>query len=704
MREELHPAAIDVSTGALNRSDLVREAQAREAEAKAARRDWQPSFRARVLLGLVVLALWGVAIQARLVHLQVISHDDLLQRAGRQWTNVMNVPPKRGDLVDRKGRVLAYSVEGHAVFADPRQVADREEAARLVCAAIDGCTSADRAGMVERMGRRGGFQYLWRRASPKDAAAVGALRLAGIGIVGEQRRYYPNRELAAHVIGFTNIDNQGLGGIESAYNRAITGEPGRILLRTDAKEQAFGRIERPPTAGATLELTIDRDLQYIAERELAAGVREYGAVGGTVIVLEPRTGDVLALANWPTFNPNRFQDTDARHKRNRAAQEIYEPGSTFKIVTASAALEENLIRPNDPIDVSAGNIRFGARQIDDVHRYGTLTFSDVIVKSSNVGAIRVGLRIGAPRLIDYVNRFGFGEANARDLPGQSRGIVWKADRLTDSALASVSMGYQVGVTPIQMAAAVNAIATGGSLLEPRLVRAEIRGNRRIERPSRVVRQAISAGTAAQLTAIMEAVVEHGTAKAARLEGYTIAGKTGTAAKLENGRYSKSNYNASFIGFVPSRRPAITVLVVLDSPHGKGYYGGAVAAPVFKRIAEAMLRHLGVPPNVDPSGTILLARREDPGSSAVTPAAAHPSPAAPRPRPVLTAGLMPDLRGLNARDAARLLAQIGVAARLLGDGLVLDQEIPPGTPIDRGLSCVLRLGRRLTPVPETRVNP
>jgi membrane peptidoglycan carboxypeptidase len=266
------------------------------------------------------------------------------------------------------------------------------------------------------------------------------------------------------------------------------------------------------------------------------------------------------------------------------------------------------------------------------------------------------------------------------------------------------MGYQVGVTPIQMASAVNAIANGGALMQPRLVRAVVSGRTREERPAKVLRHSITPGTAAQLTAIMESVVEEGTAKAARIEGYTIAGKTGTAAKLENGRYSKSNYNASFVGFVPSRQPAITVLVVIDSPHGQGYYGGAVAAPVFKRVAEAILRHLGIPPNVDPNARILLARHEDAGPSTLTPAAAHPTPATPRPRPVLTAGLMPDLRGLSARDAARILAQVGVAARLLGDGLVLDQEIPPGTPIDQGLSCLLRLHRRLPSSPEPRVNP
>jgi cell division protein FtsI (penicillin-binding protein 3) len=704
MDDERESIAREITGSARNRPALVREAHAREAELREARHAWQQVFRRRLLTGAVVVAVWALAIQGRLVYLQVVSHSDLLQRAERQWSRTREVPPKRGDLLDRHGRVLAYSVDGHAIYAEPPLVGQPEETARQVCDAIDGCRADHRVQMLDRLRRPRAFQYLWRSASPADAARIQALGLPGVGVLSEQRRYYPNRELAAHVLGFANLDNVGLGGIESAYNRQISGRPGRVLLQTDAKAQAFGRVERPPTAGATLELTIDRDLQYIAERELAWGVKEFGAAGGTVIILEPRSGDVLALANSPTFNPNRFQDATPRDRRNRAIQEVYEPGSTFKIVTASAALEEHVMRPADPVDVSAGYIKFGARRIDDVHRYGTLTFADVIVKSSNVGAIKIGLRVGAERLVSYVERFGFGRAIARDLPGQSRGIVWDAARLSDSALASVAMGYQVGVTPIQMAAAVNAVANGGELVEPRLVRATITGDRRVAHSPRNVGRSVAPDTAAQLTAIMEAVVEEGTARAARLPGFTVAGKTGTAAKIEGGRYSKSNYNASFVGFVPSRQPAVTILVLLDSPRGKGYYGGAVAAPVFARVAEATLRHLGVPPNVDPSGRMVVARQglRDP-AAALTPARARLG-GTPRAVPVLTAGLMPDLSGLSAREAVQLLARLGIAARLVGDGVVAGQQIAPGTPLEQGAFCVLRLTRRLPVFPPADSSP
>jgi cell division protein FtsI (penicillin-binding protein 3) len=558
--------------------------------------------------------------------------------------------------------------------------------------------------MVERLLKAKAFQYLWRRASPDDAARVSTLKLPGVGVLSEQRRYYPNRELGAHVLGFASLDNLGLGGIESTYNSRISGRPGRVLLQTDAKAQAYGRIERPPTAGATLELTLDRDLQYIAERELAAGVNEFGAAGGTAIILEPKSGDVLALANWPTFNPNRFQDVDASRQRNRAIQEVYEPGSTFKIVTASAALEHGLVRLDEPFDTSLGYIRFGSRQIDDTHRYGSLTFTQVLVKSSNVGAIKIGLRVGPQRLVDYARRFGFGDAVAKDLPGQSGGILWPADKLNDSALASVSMGYQVGVTPIQMVAAVNAIASGGELIEPRLVRAVIEGNQRVERPTKIIRRAVKRETAASLTTIMEEVVQEGTAKAARMDGFTVAGKTGTAGKIENGRYSNVDYNASFVGFVPSREPAVTILVVIDSPRGKaGYYGGAVAAPIFKRIAEATLRHLGVAPNVDPAGRMLVVRREAIETDQPVPSPVKSS-VSQAPRPVLAAGLMPDLRGVSARDAVRVLAQLGVAARLFGDGVVVDQQIAPGAPLEAGVSCIIHLSRQALVLQEQRALP
>jgi cell division protein FtsI (penicillin-binding protein 3) len=466
-----------------------------------------------------------------------------------------------------------------------------------------------------------------------------------------------------------------------------------VLIQTDARRHAFSRMERPPTAGAALELTIDQTLQYVVERELRAGVEENRAASGTAVVMDPATGEILALANWPTFNPNAYRDAAQDTQRNRAVQDIYEPGSTFKIVTASAAFEEKVVDPDDPIDVSAGRIRFGARVINDDHREGVLSFADVIVKSSNVGAIKVGLKLGPDRLGAYVNRFGFGRRASPDFPGENAGIVWDPSKLTDSALASVSMGYQVGVTPLQMAAAMSSIANGGELVEPRIVRAVIEGHDRKPVPRKVIRRTVSKGTAAVLTGIMEQVVERGTARRAQIPGFTVAGKTGTAQKIVDRRYSHSEYNASFIGFVPSRQPVFAIVVVIDSPHGKNlYYGGTVAAPIFQRIAEAGLRLYGVPSSINRPSPVLVARRDEPRERPAAGPTELPSIVTVQSGAPGSASLFPDLRGLGARDAVRMLARLGMTARIHGAGTVVDQDPEPGSPIERGTVSTLRLAR------------
>src|SRR4051812_494574 len=641
--------------------------------------DWRGTMRARLLVCAAILATWTAGIEARLVYLQVIDHADLTARADRQQMRTVVPPAKRGEIFDRKGRLLAYSVDADTIAAVPTDIDDPADVAAQVCHALDNCNTDRRQALAKSLARRAPFAYVARQVTPDEARRIKALDLQGITLLKESRRYYPNSELAAHVVGYVGLDNVGLGGIESAYDSQIRGKDGKVLIQTDNKRRAvFSRVEKPATAGAGIELTIDEYLQYVAERELRAGVEANHAVGGSAIVMDPRNGEILALANWPTFNPNAFGRADDDARRNRAIQTLYEPGSTFKIVTASAALERKVITPETMIETSPGSITFpGRKPIYDTHQYGLISFTDVIVKSSNVGAIKVGLKLGADVLTDYVGKFGFGQTLAPDFKGETAGIVWSADRLDASALASVSMGYQVGVTPLQMATAVSSIANGGHLLQPRVVRAFIKDGRRVEVPHKEVRRSIEPDTAATLTTIMEQVVERGTARAAQMEGYTIAGKTGTAAKLVNGHYQKSDYNASFVGFIPSRDPVLTILVVIDSPHGNGYTGGAVSAPVFKRIAEAALTYLGVGPNLNAPPPVLVARH-DPGADDVI--AARPArtatvlPAAVEPPPN---GVMPDVRGLSAREALRLLARIGMAARLSGDGFVVTQDPMPG---------------------------
>ena len=324
--------------------------------------------------------------------------------------------------------------------------------------------------------------------------------------------------------------------------------------------------------------------------------------------MDPSTGEILAMANWPTFNPNAYNRAQDNDRRNRAIQDLYEPGSTFKVVTASAALEEHVINPQDPIDCNPGRIVFGSRVIRDTHVYGVLPFTDVLVKSSNVGAIKVGLRLGPERLSRYVSRFGFGQANSPDFRGESPGIVWNPAKLDQSGLASVSMGYQVGVTPLQMVAAVSSVANGGTLYEPHIVRAVIKDGQRIPVAPKALRRTISRAHRRRADRrSWNRSSSAGPRSRAQMDGFTIAGKTGTSHKIVDGRYSQSDYNASFVGFVPSRSPALTILVMIDSPHANGYFGGTVAAPIFKRIAEASLRHLGIGRTINPPAPVLVAR-------------------------------------------------------------------------------------------------
>ena len=666
--------------------------------------NWRPVLRRRLMVAVGVLACWVLAIEVRLVVLQVWQHDQLTLRAERQQSETQKTPGKRGEIVDRHGRLLAYSVDADTIYAVPTDIADPIKAAAALCGAFDECDKKDRDQLVERLTRkrRNGsptsFQYVRRRATPIEAKRIAALEMKGIGFMKESKRFYPNRELAAHLLGYVGTDNAGLHGLEATYDKSVRGREGTMLVQTDARGHAFSRLDRPPTTGGSLELTIDEQLQFIVERELKAGVEAARADGGTAVAMDPHTGEILAMASWPTFNPNQYAGTSVSALRNRAVQDLYEPGSTFKIVTASAALQEGVIKPDDLVDTQGGVIKFpGRKPITDMgHNYGTLTFANVIVKSSNVGAIKVGLMVGPERMGLYIRRFGFGKPSSPDFPSESPGIVWNPSKLNDSALASVSMGYQVGVTPLQMAAAASVIANGGTLYEPHVVRATVKGGVRTPVPAKAVRRAILPETAATLTTIMESVVTEGTAKGARLVNYTVAGKTGTADKLVNGRYSPSQQNVSFIGFVPSRNPLMTVIVMIDSPRIGGDTGGAIAAPIFKHIADASLRMMGVTPTINPQPPVLVARRSD---SPVTTAAAPIAPAVvTMPSGMSDGGGLPDLRGMSAREALRELARLGLTARMEGAGVVVDQNPAPGSLVEPGAGCTLVLSRRPPPRP------
>jgi cell division protein FtsI (penicillin-binding protein 3) len=672
----------------------TRQAHTRQSGSPDARSDWRATLRRRAVLTAAVFAAWAVGIEARLFVLQVKEHDELVERADRQQVQTRPLAAKRGDILDRSGHVLATSLDADTIYAVPSAIGDEPATIAKLCSAFGDCTAKDRRDLLERLRKQRSFAYVRRQVSQEVAARVAALNLDGIGFVKESHREYPNNELAAHVVGFVGIDNKGLNGIESAYDSMIRGKDGQVLVQTDARRHAFNRFERPPTAGASVELTIDHFLQHIVERELHAGVVENRALGGTALIMDPHTGEILALANEPTFDPNQYRESTELARRNRGVQDLYEPGSTFKVVTASAAIEEKLMPVDTLIDTSGGQIHIGSRVVRDTHNYGTLSFTDVIVKSSNVGAIRIGMKLGTDRLSDYVQKFGFGRPASPDFPSENPGIVWERTKWTESALASVSMGYQVGVTPLQMASAVSSVANHGEYIEPRVIRALYRDGRRLVVRPRVLRRTVSTDTAAAMTGIMEQVVERGTATAAKIPGYTIAGKTGTANKLINGHYSSETF-ASFVGFLPSNDPRVTILVVLDSPHGNnGHFGGPVSGPIFKRIADEVVRYLGIPPSINRDPPVLVARLPD-GLAVPTVVEEGPAPLQVEEE---EPGTVPDVRGMSARDAMRRLAQVGLTLTMQGAGFVVAQDPPPGTPVETARVCRLTLQR--APVRQT----
>lgn len=667
---------------------------ARAADAAAPRPvDWPRSTRHRLAIVAAGLAVWFLGIEARLLYLQVFERAWMVERARKQQQLKVEVTAKRGDIVDRRGRMLAYSVEGDVIVADPSVIADPSVTAAEICAALDACAPADREQLLEKLTKDTRYQVLKRRASVAEAQRV--KKIDGVVVVPQSVRYYPNRELAATVLGWVNQENKGVAGVEYAYDDDIGGRPGLMLQLHDRKARTLSlQTKQPAKAGSDIELTLDSYLQYVVERELKAAVKATDADGAVAVVLEPGSGEILAMASLPSFNPNNASVTksEAESRRNRAVQDTFEYGSVVKVATAAAALEEHRVSLDDVFDVSSGMIQIGSRPpIHDVHTYGALSFLDIIVKSSNVGIIKVGLKIGADRMDRYFRQFGFGSKLSPDFPAERSGNVWPREKLTESAIASMAMGYQIGITPLQMVSAVNSVANGGELVEPRLVKAITRDGAREVTARKVVRRTMSRRTAEQLTGMMEQVVERGTAKTAEIDGYTLAAKTGTAAKLVDGRYSKTLYNASVVGFVPSKRPVATILVTVDSPRVGGYFGGTAAGPVFKRIAEATLRHFGVSSEDNPATRFVVAR----ATTDETPAEPTPvrMPAATRASlaPAVQ-GLMPDLTGANGREALKALASLGIVPRIEGSGVVAAQSIPSGTPVERGSTCILTLRR------------
>jgi cell division protein FtsI (penicillin-binding protein 3) len=554
-------------------------------------------LRSRLRVVSLVGLLWVALIGLRLYQLQVVNHLRYVHRAHQQQQRVVKLDPPRGTIYDAAGRELAVSVEVDSAYAVPQEIGDRAAAARAIAAA---CPAVD-AGRLERLlAEEREFVWVARKLDPPAAAALRRLQLPGIHFVPESKRYYPMRDLASQVLGYVGTDNHGLAGLELMYDAVITGKPG---LRTVLRDARRGTAVSPdlfftePRPGGDLRLTLDAAVQHMVERELQRVVEQRRARRGSAVFLDPATGAVLAMASYPNFDPNEFERYPASSWRNRTIMDAYEPGSTFKVFTAAAALESGLVHASDPFDCGMGSIVLSGITIHDHKRYGILSFEDVIARSSNVGVIRAALIIGGERLYRTIVAFGFGRQSGIDLPGESAGILHPLARWGPLTKAYVAFGQGVSVTPLQLAAAVAAVANGGSRLQPYVVDAVRRGEaveRRHERPATVDRP-ISLATAEELKRLLERVVTVGTGKSAAVAGYRVAGKTGTAQIPLAGGYARHAYLPSFVGFAPADRPSLVGVVAVDAPQGMEYYGAQVAAPVFGTLVREVLLYLGVPP-------------------------------------------------------------------------------------------------------------
>lgn len=708
-----------------------------------------PKIRLGMLAGLLLLWVFGIA--ARLVEVQIVEHREWWKRGEKQQTRVFDLTPPRGVIYDRNGQELAMSVQVDSIFAVPADVPDHATVSTLLA----GVLGVDAKEIKEKLDSDKGFVWIARKVDADAGVRVRELKLQGIYFQKEPKRFYPKRELAAQVVGYSGLDDEGLGGIELNFDDTLRGINGRMEISMDARRKRLAGVERRPEPGQNIVLSIDQNIQYIAERELDRAMQDTHAEAATCIVQNPHTGEILALASRPTFDPNASAHVPPQQLKNRAISDVYEPGSMFKTVTLSAALEEKVTNPDEKFDVSQGFIVVGGARMRDAHRMGVLTTSEVLAKSSNVGAIKIGMRLGEDRLYKYIRAYGFGSSTGIELPGETRGLVKPVKNWSKTSIGAMSMGQEVGITAIQAISAVSSIANDGVWNAPRIVAGVTppnSGPQTITFHPAEQRRVISPLTAAQMRKMMEGVVLFGTGRRAMLDGYTSAGKTGTAQKvdLRTGRYG-SKYVASFIGFAPVNQPAVTVAVIIDSAVGL-HQGGQVSAPVFQRVTQQVLEYLHVPHDTELKNPNRILRAaindrdleesapdhpgealatEDASSAPTAPAAAAraqgvkggqmvaaaerqqqvisapvaPAPAArlvppAQPGPPPTSGvvvnvastLVPSFIGKSLRAAVEEAQQNGIALDTHGWGMAQEQSPAPGTQIPRGGRVSVRFAR------------
>lgn len=529
----------------------------------------------------------------RLFFIQFFRSDYLTAIAKKQHNQLVELEPRRGTIYDCNLKAQAFNMSLDSLYAVPNMITNKEGAIRQLLPIL----GTERSYLAERLNRKKSFIWLARKITPEDSAAIKKLNIKGLGFLKETKRIYPNSYLGSHIIGFSGMDNIGLEGLERSFDRYLKGVPGWAIFLRDARLKKLDIWEKMvlPQDGLDLVLTIDEVIQYIAERELDKAFNTFHAKGASIIVMDPHTGRILAMANRPTYDLNDHSGVSKDSIRNRAICDLFEPGSVFKIVTASAALEEKKVTEEDIFNCENGAYQVGGRILHDHAAHGNLTFRQVIEESSNIGTVKVAMILGPDTLYRYIKAFGFGSKLGIDLSGEISGMISPPRVWSKTSITAIPIGQEVGVTALQLASAISVIANGGQLMKPYVIDSVRDNQGRIikqNKPS-LIRKVISVDTAMRIKKILTGVIEEGTGKLGKVLGFSAAGKTGTAQKLEpNGSYSHNKFVASFIGFAPAEDPLITVVVTVDEPHPY-YFGGVVAAPVFQKVAGDVIRYLKV---------------------------------------------------------------------------------------------------------------
>ena len=676
------------------------------------------------------LILWVVAILVRLFVLQIVDYSWLKHRAERQQSHTVELSAQRGVIYDRNLHPMAMSLSVDSIFAVPSEIDDVPETAQRLGPVL----GLDAQDLEHRLNSTRGFVWVARKVTATQEAAVKSLGMRGIYFQPESKRFYPKGELAANVVGYVGMDGNGLAGIERSYDDEIRGHNGKALIEVDARHHVYDQFQTEPETGKSVVLTVDQNIQYIVQQELDAQVEAMHALRGMAIVENPSTGEILALANSPTFNPNQYSKSPVQLLGDPVVTDVYEPGSVFKLVTLAAGLQEGLTNPNEVIDCGMGKIEVGGRIIHDHARFGDITLTEILQHSSDVGSIKIGLRLGDERFYKYIRAFGFGQRTGIELPGESSGLVRPPNRWTPVSIGAVSMGQEVAVTPVQIIAMVSALADGGIYHAPHIVVGTYDDNSGADAPQfhpSPGRRIVSAEVADEMKGMMEQVVLAGTGQHTQLNGYSSAGKTGTAQKADAGGrgYSAHDVIASFAGYAPADHPAIAMLVVIDSPRGL-HDGGVVAGPAWKRMADRILPYLGIPhdlPLTVPAPSMAQERLREPnlpphaddesfsmaaqgllGADQALPrdavvingqqlAQAPPVTALNQQQAVIVqyqGGIeVPNFAGMPVRAVSALCEKLGLDPVLMGRGVARQQAPVPGTRVTPGARVVVRFTLR-----------